>query len=237
MQNTTIEVAVDQLDHAIQAEQYGASRIELCAHLSTGGSTPNYGLIQACVQQLSIPIHVMLRCRTGDFHYTEQELGIMIADAEACAKLGATGVVFGFLNKDHSLNLAQTKLMLEKCKNLNLKTTFHRAIDVCKKPDDTIATLCELGVDNLLTSGTQQKAIDGISTIEAFVNKFGNDINIMAGSGVNSQNAKQFLQVGVDAIHFTSYQTIPETVSKDFAFGDTAVFDKQKLLAVIKSIR
>jgi copper homeostasis protein len=232
-----IELCLEDVAHAIRAEQLGANRIELCANLIEGGTTPSYGMIKSCVDHVEIPVHVMLRCRAGNFDYTPHELDIMLHDAEAAAGLGARGVVFGFLKPDLSLDVKKTEKMVQKCHGLGLKMTFHRAIDVCQNPMDAAKIIAGLGVENLLTSGAALTAPKGLGLIKAYVEEIGDQINILAGCGINSRNVRQIVEAGVRDIHFTSHHYVAEKINVDFEFGSHAVFDDQYTIDIIHELR
>ena len=233
--NCHIEIAVQDLEQAITAENLGADRIELCTHLSEGGTTPHYGLIRTCVQYLSIPVYVMIRPRAGDFHYSEKEVEVMLHDIEISAELGAAGVVFGLLNKDMTLDLSSTKKLVDQAKKHQLKTTFHRAIDVSASPHDTIIQLIDWGFENILTSGNHAKALDGIDNITDYHSRYGDRINIMAGSGIHAQNVKAFLDQGIRNIHFTSQKRVSN--NDRFDFGTRMEYDTKKTKDIIDEVR
>ena len=62
-----VEVCANSLESALVAERAGADRIELCCELAVGGLTPSYGLLKAVKNQVQIPVHVLIRPRSGDF--------------------------------------------------------------------------------------------------------------------------------------------------------------------------
>lgn len=237
MSNILVEVAVESADHAVLAEKYGADRIELCASLSQGGLTPNYGLISKTIASVEIPVHVMLRPRAGDFCYSETEFEIIKDDAKACAQLGVRGVVFGFLKDDLALDIERTVVLVNLCHRLGLKTSFHRAIDICINPEGAIVHLIDLEVENILTSGRRSKAIDGIETISKWHQTYGNDINIMAGSGITKDNVQAFIDKEIQTIHFTSHKKEDGLSADGFAFGEKHVFDPNRIEGIIEIIK
>ena len=75
-----LEIAANSLESALAAQAGGADRIELCANLAEGGTTPSYGTIAAARDGLRIPLHVLIRARAGDFVYSQAELDAMRCD-------------------------------------------------------------------------------------------------------------------------------------------------------------
>ena len=72
-----VEVCANSLQSAINAELAGADRIELCSELAVGGITPSYGLLKLVREKVNIPINVLIRPRSGDFTYSDDEFQIM----------------------------------------------------------------------------------------------------------------------------------------------------------------
>lgn len=226
-----IEVAIDNVNAAMAAEHNGASRLELCANLNEGGSTPSYGMIEEVCAAVDIPVFTMIRPRAGDFIYTDTEFVVMQRDIEAAARAGSKGVVFGVLNPQGWIDISRTLDLVRVARGNNLHITFHRAFDVCNDPIAALEALCEMQFDNLLTSGQQPTADRGISQLNELVQIARGRINIMAGSGVNPENALEIAQCGVDALHFTARKKIME--NGHFSFGDTWKFDDEKVRRIV----
>ena len=73
-----VEICASNFDSARIAQECGASRIELCTNLGVGGLTPSRDLIRKVVSELTIPVHVLVRPRKGDFVYSEVEFHEML---------------------------------------------------------------------------------------------------------------------------------------------------------------
>ena len=73
-----IEICANSVESAIEAQRGGAYRVELCAGIPEGGTTPSYGEIKMARELLSIRLHVIIRPRGGDFLYTPLEQSIML---------------------------------------------------------------------------------------------------------------------------------------------------------------
>lgn len=186
-----IEVCANSLESALIAQKEGADRIELCQSLNEGGLTPSAGTLKAVREALSIEVHVLIRPRAGDFNYSQKELSEIKADIIYAKELGIDGVVIGILDLDGNIDKAACTDLINRARPMTL--TFHRAFDMCKDPIKALNDIIELGFDRLLTSGQQNKAIEGIELIKELVDIADNRIAIMAGSGINADNIQQII--------------------------------------------
>ena len=123
-----LEICVENLESAIIAERAGADRIELCSDLKDGGLTPGFDLLKLIKEKFTIPVHVMIRPRAGDFIYSSEEFQLMKKQIEDSKILNADGVVFGILTESGDVDVKRTKELVEL--SLPMKVTFHRAFDV-----------------------------------------------------------------------------------------------------------
>jgi copper homeostasis protein len=200
MNGVVVEACVDSVASALAAQEGGASRVELCDNLVEGGTTPSAGMLAACRARLSIPVFVMIRPRGGDFLYSAVEREVMRHDIEQARRLGADGVVFGALRPDGSLDTECVRELRMHAQGLSV--TFHRAFDVCRDPAETLEALVALGVQRILTSGQVAKAEEGAPAIASFVRQAAGRIGILAGGGINEDNAARIASAtGVAEIH------------------------------------
>ncbi len=189
-----IEIATSDFLTTSQAVAGGADRIELCANLAEGGTTPSYGQALQCRKSFpEISIFPIIRPRGGDFLYTQQEFEIMLTDIELMKQLGCDGVVIGALEKDGNIHKAYTAAMIEAA--YPLEVTFHRAFDRCREPFEALEQLIELGCTRILTSGQQLVVDQGIELIATLNKTADGRIIIMPGSGVRKDNIYQLAQV------------------------------------------
>ena len=183
-----IEIATSDFLTTRSAVDGGADRIELCANLAEGGTTPSYGHIKKCREDFSVSIYPIIRPRGGDFLYNAEEFEIMLQDVKLCKQLGCDGVVIGLLNKDGSVDIARTSVLVKAAYPLGV--TFHRAFDCCRDPFEAMEQLIEIGCERILTSGQKPLATDAVKLI-AQLNRAAKDrIIIMPGSGVRKENIK-----------------------------------------------
>ena len=198
----TIEVCAYSLESCINAQAGGAGRIELCGGLGEGGTTPSAGLIEVVRQHIDIDVFVMIRPRGGDFVYDVFEEEIMRKDIDLAKKLGANGVVLGILTSDGQIDVSRTKALVDYAKPM--KVTFHRAFDLTPDPIKALKAVIETGAERILTSGQKPTAVEGIALLEQLSKEAGDSIEIMAGAGVNHDNAAQLAAAGVHALHLTA---------------------------------
>lgn len=191
MKEFTLEICIDSAESAVIAQTSGADRVELCANLLEGGTTPSYGMIKSTRAAIELELAVMIRPRGGDFCYSELEFAIMKHDIINAKKLGADCLVFGILRPDGTVDVARTKELVELAQPL--ETTFHRAFDLTSDPFQALEDIIATGIDRLLTSGLQQKAIEGKQLIKELIAIAKNRISIMPGSGVNHTNRDELL--------------------------------------------
>lgn len=189
------------------AQRLGVNRVELCASPAEGGVTPSVATIEQVSKIPNLDLSVMIRPRGGDFLYSDEEFETMLLDIECARKAGATGVVFGILTADGQVDVERTKRLVEASKGM--ETTFHRAVDMTADYLKAVEDIIETGCTRILTSGSYDKAIDGIENIARAVEISRGRIEIMAGSGVVASNAEALKGVGVDALHFSAKKMIP----------------------------
>lgn len=188
----------------IAARDGGASRVELCSGISTGGLTPSAGLIVGAVREKGeMRINVLIRPRPGHFVYTTRELAVMEADIEAAKAAGADGVVIGALTADGQVDMVAMRRLLSHCQGLDV--TFHRAFDECEDPLRALEQIEELGIRRLLTSGCRPTAYEGRGLIGELVRHASQEFVVMPGSGINSGNIAEIeAATGAREFHSTS---------------------------------
>jgi copper homeostasis protein len=199
------EVCVDSAEAAVAAQEGGADRVELCSDLLEGGLTPSHGTLAVARQRLRIGIMAMVRPRGGDFCYTDTEFAVMREDLLAAKQLGASGVVFGLLNPDGTVDRPRTAELIALARPLPV--TFHRAFDVSRDPFEALDTLIALGIERVLTSGQEPSVLEGLDLIVALVKRAAGRIIVMPGGGITERTAPRIVPVcGASELHFASLE-------------------------------
>ncbi len=180
-----LEVCVDSVESALIAQAGGADRLEVCANLIIGGTTPGVSQFKQIREACGIELNVLVRPRFGDFLYTEAEFKMLREDILMFRDLGADGIVAGCLTADGGLDGKRME-ELRKCAG-SLTFTLHRAFDVCKDPYGTLEQAVCLGIDTILTSGQASVCTEGTEVLKKLIAQAGDRIEILAGGGVNAE--------------------------------------------------
>ena len=195
-----IEAAVESMDGVLAAAAEGVDRIELCGTLHDGAVTPSFGLITHALTAVELPIHVFIRPRLGNFVYDSHDQAVMRADIEAAKAAGASGVVFGALTKDGSIDRTLMTELVAVARPMVVG--FHRAFDQLADQSSGLETLVELGVAVVLTSGGADRALDGADQLRQLVTQSAGRIAILAGGSVTPLNVRALLdRCGVHQVH------------------------------------
>ena len=187
-----LEISTYNIEGVVEAYNLGADRVELCDNIKEGGTTPSFGFIKQALHVKHPEVFVIIRPRGGDFLYSDAEFQIMKNDIIESKNLGVDGVVTGVLLENGDIDVDRTKELLEVARPM--KFTFHRAFDMSRSYKKSIKDLIELGVDIVLTSGMEDKAVGGINVLKELVEISSGQIEILAGSGVSSSNIKELAE-------------------------------------------
>ncbi|HEX6575871.1 MAG TPA: copper homeostasis protein CutC [Gemmatimonadaceae bacterium] len=195
-----VEACVDSVASSLAAERGGADRLELCAALFDGGTTPSAGMIAACRDKVSIPVFVIIRPRGGSFVYSDHEAEVMRRDVVIARGLGVDGIVTGCLRPDGTIDIDLLRDLLEASRGLPL--TFHRAFDFSLHLPSSLEAIIDAGAARVLTSGGAPTAVEGAGVIDDLVRQAGSRISVIAGGGIRDHNVQDVLSMsGVREVH------------------------------------
>lgn len=203
-----VEICVEGIDGLVAAQSAGADRVELCASLVEGGITPSVGTVGAALAVASIPFHVIIRPRGGDFLYSELEFGSMLGDVAAMRELGVAGVVVGCLDAGGSIDEARMGALVQAAGPLAV--TCHRAFDMTRDPGEALEALIRCGVGRVLTSGQRDTAEDGAGLLARLVRQAGDRIIILGCGALAPDNVASVVRdTGLTEIHFAALRDLP----------------------------
>ncbi|AYA40312.1 copper homeostasis protein CutC [Xenorhabdus nematophila] len=204
-----LEICCYSINCAVIAQKAGADRIELSTSPSEGGGTPSFGTLQQALQQLSIPVHPIVRPRGGDFCYSNTDFEVMKNDVAHIRDMGFPGIVFGVLNEEGHIDRLRMRQLMSL--SGNMEVTFHRAFDMCFNPHTALQQLTELGVKRILTSGQQQNAEIGLPLLKELIQASQGPI-IMPGAGIRVSNISKFLEWGMTEVHSSAGKLEPSSM-------------------------
>ena len=197
---TLVEAAVDTLASALSAHRAGVGRVELCANLHDGGTTPSAGLMAAVSERAGVPVFALIRPRGGDFAYSREELDLMRFDIELARSFGINGFATGALRADCTIDSARIKELVKAANGLPV--TFHRAFDFTPDLAEALDQLIDCGVKRVLTSGGAPSALAGAEEIARLVERADGRITVIAGGGIRENNVREIIdRTGVVEVH------------------------------------
>lgn len=216
------EICANSVASCIAAQEGGADRVELCAGIPEGGTTPSYGMMVKARESISIGLHVIIRPRGGDFLYSKEEIGEMIHDIRMAKEIGADGLVFGCLLPDGKVDKENMALLMEAAGDTPV--TFHRAFDHTSDPMLALEDIISLGCRRILTSGCMPTAKEGLPLLSRLVKEAGDRIIIMPGCGINETNIEETARLsGAKEFHFSAREPVESGMvfrNPDVAMGN-----------------
>ena len=218
MKNSVFELCVESVDAARAGEIGGANRIELCSHLECGGITPEPELIAAVLEAVTIPVHILIRSRAGNFNFSAEEFKQMQRQIDQAGQLGACGVAVGVLCADGRVDVERSRELVRQSRPM--RATFHRAFDETPDLSEALEAVIQTGADCLLTSGGAADVLAGAEPIAQLYRQAGNRLNIMAAGGLRLSNLIRLVrQTGVSNIHGSLTERPPHAAGdqRDFA--------------------
>lgn len=200
MARPLMEACVGSYASCMTAAKGGADRLELCANLVIGGTTPSPALAEQVLRDCSVPVNVLIRPRFGDFLYDDMEMDQMCREVETFRALGVNGVVIGALTPEGDLDMEKMKRLMDAAGDLDV--TLHRAFDMTRDPMKSLEDAIALGCKTILTSGQAPSAPAGIRLLGELQEQAAGRITIMAGSGVKSGNIRKIHEAtGIVTFH------------------------------------
>lgn len=185
------ESCVETVEQAISAAFLGADQLELCANLDEDGLTPSENCIVQVLSEVSIPIKVMIRSRSGDFHYTQEEIFGMIKEVINLKEYRIDGFVFGALihgeNESLSLDIDAIRAICKAA--FPYPVTIHKAIDLCTNILEEIPKLKDIdNVKFILSSGGHPTAEQGKKMLVSMQKIATPEISIIAAGKITYDN-------------------------------------------------
>lgn len=217
-----LEICCGSYYDALQAAEGGAKRIELNCGLHLGGLTPSLSTLDLVKSHSDLKVIAMVRPRGGGFCYHQEDFQVMLGECEDLLRHGADGIAFGCLKEDASIDKERNQRLISIIHSYEKEAVFHRAFDCSRDPYGAMELLIHMGVDRVLTSGLKPKAMEGRELLRTLQSSYGNEIQILAGSGVNASNAKLLMEeTGITQVHSSCKDWIqdPTTIANGVSYS------------------
>ena len=181
------EACVDSFDQARKAEMLGANRLEICKDLHLDGLTPKIDVVNKIIKEVSIPIKVMIRPRSGNFVYNEFETLKMEQEINQFKSIGVKEFVIGALTQTNTIDTEKISRLCSKI--YPLTSTFHKAIDYTQDLINQIKSLSKFKeIGSILTSGGKKTAFDGKYKLNEIIKKFCDRFQVIAAGSITNMN-------------------------------------------------
>ena len=188
-----LEICCTSVECVIATGSGGGDRIELCENLEVGGVTPSGDLLKEVKGSSSLQVFVLIRCRSGNFQFTEREVSSMVEQIEEMRLLGADGIVGGALTDEGNIDEEATSRFIQAAGPLPF--TFHRAFDELNDAMMGITRLRDLGVERILSSAGLSTASEDPQRLRELADHAGEYPVILACGGIRSKNIRALAEL------------------------------------------
>lgn len=170
-------------------------------NLGCGGLTPSLGLVKQIAEKVLLPLVILLRPRTGDFVYSQEEVDCIRRDVDCFRSIpGVVGFAFGCLMPNGELDVQSTKTISDAIGKK--QKVFHRAFDFATQPLQGLDQLISLGINRVMTSGQANTAFEGRDQLKEFQKHAQGAIEILPAGGIRAQDAKELVKyTGCKQLH------------------------------------
>lgn len=234
------EVCAFNIQSAIIAERAGAARVELCDNPVEGGTTPSYGTIIETREKITIDLYPIIRPRSGNYFYNEEEYAIIKRDIMICRDLGCDGISVGTQKINGEIDTEKLKRIVEWAGPMGV--TCNRAFDCAPDPFKALEDIISCGCERILTSGQKSAAPDAGGLLGKLVQASGDRIIIMPGAGIKSTNISKLIRESNAKEYHGSARKVaanPVTfINKEVSdYGNVYITDEQEVREIIVQLK
>lgn len=232
-----LEVCAFNVQSCLIAERAGAARIELCDNPLEGGTTPSYGTVKRARERVGIALYPIIRPRSGNYFYDEDELEIIRRDIETCKELGCNGISVGAATIDAEIDTERMKRIVEWAYPMGV--TCNRVFDGTPDLFQALEDVVRCGCERVLTSGGKSSAPDAGDILARLVQQAGDRISVMPGAGVKSSNlARLRRECGAREYHASARTIAPNPLTyvntQVSDYGNVYVADEEEVRRMIE---
>jgi copper homeostasis protein len=234
-----LEVCAFNIQSCLIAEKAGAVRVELCDNPVEGGTTPSYGTIKQTREKISIDLYPIIRPRSGNYYYDDNEFAIILHDIRISRELGCNGISVGIQTKEGEIDTERLKRIVEVAGPMGV--TCNRVFDAAPDPFKALEEIISCGCERILTSGQKTAAPDATDLLAKLVKQAGDRIIIMPGAGVKSTNLRKLIdKTGATEYHASARKIAPNPVTyfnKEVNdYGNVYIADENEVRAMVSEM-
>lgn len=234
-----LEVCAFTIQSCITAQKAGAARVELCDNPIEGGTTPSYGSVKQVRDKISIDLYPILRPRSGNYFYNEDEFAIIRHDIKAFKELGCNGISVGISTLHSEIDKERLKQIVEWAYPMGV--TCNRVFDCTPDVHKALEDIIQCGCERVLTSGQKSAAPYAADLLAKLVTQAGNRIIVMPGAGVKSSNIQQLKNIsGANEFHSSARIIAPNPVTfinpEVSDYGNVYIADENEVRAMVQAL-
>ena len=238
--NLRFELCAFTIQSCLTAQKAGAARVELCDNPIEGGTTPSYGTIKKVREQIDIELYPIIRPRSMNYFYDQEEWESMLEDVKICKELGCDGISIGVQKQNGEVDADKMKQLVELA--YPMKVTSNRVIDAAPDPYEALDVLIQAGCYRVLTSGQAAAAPEGIEVLKQLVTQSAGRISIMPGAGVNSGNVAMLAKAtGAFEFHASARIKAVNPVTHQnpniLDSGDMFIADEEEVRKIVNALK
>ena len=174
-----LEIIVDTVQDAIEAEKGGATHLTVLSHYPSTGVTPSIGMVAQIQRLVSLPLVILVRPHTRNSIPCSQDIETCVSDIKAMNALGIQDFLIEFIDQENNPNQQAIEMIFRCCASIRLHSHF--AWQYSRNRAATIEKLIQLGFVSIRTSGKTNsnswfdndvtRSIEGICSIRDLVGK------------------------------------------------------------------
>jgi len=146
-----LEIIVDTVQDAIEAEKGGATQLTILSHYPSTGVTPSFGMVAQIRKKVTLPLFVLIRPHTRSSIPCEEDIETCISDIEAIKTLGIQDFLIEFIDQENKPNQHAIETIKQRCSPIQLHSHF--ALEYSRNYTSNIEDLIKLGFVSIRTCG------------------------------------------------------------------------------------
>ena len=188
-----LEIIVDTVQDAIEAEKGGATHLTVLSHYPSTGVTPSIGMVAQIRDRVTLPLIVLIRPHTRNSIPCNQDIETCVSDMKAMKALGIQDFLIEFIDQENNPNRQAIEMINKNCGPVRLHSHF--AWQYSRNRVQIIEKLVQLRFVSIRTSGItnssswfDNNAVRSIENICSIRNLIGKRTSVYLTGGITATN-------------------------------------------------